>query len=172
MAEPYIGEIRMAGFRFAPAGWALCDGSLQPISGNEALFQLIGTTYGGDGQSTFALPNLQSRVPIHMGTGPGLTARVLGETGGSETVTVTTAQLPAHKHTAQAQLAAGNQQGPGGNVWATSTLNLYGTTAAPDATMNAACLGATGGNQPHENMLPFVCVNFIISLFGIFPSQN
>lgn len=172
MSEPFIGEIRMAGFNYAPVGWAFCNGALMPISGNEALFQLIGTTYGGDGQSTFALPDLRGRVPIHMGTGSGLTSRVLGESGGSESVTLTTQQIPSHNHTVQGQPAAGNQQGPGGNLWASSTLSNFSTVSPPNATMNANALANSGGNIPHDNMLPFQAVNFIIALFGIFPSQN
>ena len=136
MAQPYVGEIRLFAGTFAPAGWMLCDGQLLPISENETLFNLIGTTYGGDGQTTFAVPNLCGRTPIHMGQGAGLSNRVIGENGGTETVTVTTQQIPTHTHFAQAQLAAANHQGPGGNVWATSTLNLYGTAAGPNATMN------------------------------------
>ena len=172
MSSPYIGEIRMAGFNFAPEGWALCDGALQSISENPALFQLIGTTYGGDGQSTFALPDLQAVCRFIWGRDPASVSESLAETGGTEAVTVITQQLPVHNHLALAQPAASNQQGPGGNVWATSTLNLYGTTTPPDAAMNGSSLSPSGGSQPHDNMLPFLCVNFIISLFGIFPSQG
>ena len=171
MSQPFIGEIRMVGFNFAPQGWAFCDGSLVAISDNSTLFNLIGTTYGGDGQNTFALPDLRSRVPIHMGAGSGLSNRVLGQNGGTETVTLATAQLPSHNHIALAQPQSGNQVAPAGNDWAASTLNQY-LAAAPNATMNAAALGPTGGSQPHENMLPFLTINFIISLFGIYPSPN
>ena len=173
MGQPFVGEIRMVGFSFAPAGWAFCNGQLMPISENETLFTLIGTTYGGDGQSTFALPNLQGRMPVHQGTGSGLPTRTIGEAAGVESVTLISGQLPLHTHVALAQTASGNQPTPGGNIWASSTLNEYaGPALAPNATMNAGNLLSAGGNQPHENMSPFLTVNFVISLFGIFPSQN
>jgi microcystin-dependent protein len=156
---------------FAPAGWAFCNGALLPISENEVLFTLIGTTYGGDGQSTFALPNLQSRVPIHAGTGGG-GSYVLAETGGAETVTLTTSQIPAHSHVPQANSGAGTQSSPAGNVWASSALGEFDDTHTVDKTMAAAALGSAGGSQPHENMSPFLVVNFILSLFGVFPSQS
>jgi microcystin-dependent protein len=166
MSSPFIGEIRMFGGNFAPVGWAFCNGALIPISENDALFNLIGTTYGGDGQSTFALPNLQSRVPIHVG--PGF---ALGQSGGVETVTLTTPQIPAHSHVPHAQSGSGNQSTPANGVWATSTLNSYSTNP-PTTAMAAATIGQSGGSQPHDNMLPFLAVNFILSLFGIFPSQT
>lgn len=151
---------------FAPAGWAFCNGALVPIDQNPTLFQLIGTTYGGDGQNNFALPNLQSRVPVHVG--PGF---ALGQSGGAETVTLTTSQIPAHSHVPQGA-AAGGQNSPPGNVWGKSaTINLFASGPASLA-MNPAAIGAAGGGQPHDNMLPFLVVNFIISLFGIFPSQT
>jgi microcystin-dependent protein len=151
---------------FAPVGWMLCQGQLLPISQYETLFNLIGTTYGGDGQSTFALPNLQSRVPIHQG--PGF---VIGQAAGEETVTLTTNQIPSHSHVALAYNGNGNQAGPGGGVWASSNLNQF-TATAPSTQMSAQLIGSSGGSQPHDNMLPFLVVNFIISLFGVFPSQN
>jgi microcystin-dependent protein len=168
MSSPYIGEIRMFGGNFAPAGWAFCNGALIPISENDALFNLIGTTYGGDGQNTFALPNLQSRVPVHVG--PGF---ALGQSGGVESVTLTTSQIPAHSHVPQANSNAGSQVSPAGGVWAVSnpSLNQY-SALAPNATLNPAALGSSGGSQPHDNMLPFLTINFILSLFGIFPSQT
>ena len=172
MSTPFIGEIRMVGFNFAPVGWAFCNGAILAISQNDALFALIGTTYGGDGQTTFALPNLCSRVPTHMGQGAGLSNRMLGEMGGTEMVTLTTQQIPAHNHGALAQPASANQLGAAGNDWATSTLNLYGTAGPPNAAMNAGCLAPAGGSQPHDNMLPFQCINFVIALEGIFPPQN
>ena len=156
----------MFGGSFAPVGWALCDGQSIPISENEVLFQLIGTTYGGDGQSSYNLPNLQSRVPVHQG--PGFT---IGQTGGAETVTLTTAQIPSHTHTVVASTGQGTASSPSGNVWAESPLNNYSATA-PTSGMNAAAIGTSGGSQPHDNMSPYLVVNFIISLFGIFPSQN
>src|SRR6266478_7206977 len=160
MGSPYVGEIRMFAGNFAPAGWMLCQGQLLPISENETLFNLIGTTYGGDGQSTFALPNLQSRVPVHVGNG-----FQLAEAGGAETVTLTTSQIPAHSHVPQCQSGNGSQ-GPQNGVWAKSATNqnLY-QTAAPGAAMNAGAIGPTGGSQPHDNMIPFLCINFILSLF-------
>src|SRR5882672_5306637 len=167
MSQPYVGEIRMFGGNFAPAGWAMCNGQLMPISENETLFNLIGTTYGGDGQETFALPNLQSRVPIHVG--PGF---ALGQSGGTESVTLTTNQIPAHSHVPQAFATSGNQNSPANGVWALSSSgSLYGDTA-PSVTMAAAALGSSGGSQPHDNMIPFLAVNFILSLFGVFPSQT
>jgi microcystin-dependent protein len=168
MSSPFIGEIRMFGGNFAPAGWAFCNGALMPIAENDALFQLIGTTYGGDGQTTFALPDLQSRIPIHVG--PGF---VLAQTGGTETVTLTTNQIPAHSHVPQANSAPGTQTGPGNGIWASTSpsLNQYSTNA-PTLNMDPAAIGQTGGSQPHDNMVPFLAINFILSLFGIFPSQT
>ena len=169
MSNPFVGEIRMFGGNFAPAGWMLCQGQLLPISENETLFNLIGTTYGGDGQSTFALPNLQSRIPIHAGTQGGITY-ILSEMAGTETVTLTTQQIPNHSHVPQGQSGNGSAA-PGNSVWAASaTQNIY-TDVAPAANMNAAAISLTGGSQPHNNMMPFLAINFIISLFGIFPSQ-
>lgn len=166
MSSPFIGEIRMFAGNFAPVGWAFCNGALIPISENDALFNLIGTTYGGDGQETFALPNLQSRVPIHVG--PGF---ALGQAGGAEAVTLTVNQMPAHSHVPLAQTGAGSLSNPGAAVWATSSLNEF-STAAPTVNMAPAALGSSGGSQPHDNMVPFLAVNFILSLFGVFPSQT
>ena len=169
MGTPFVGEIRMFAGNFAPAGWMFCQGQLLPISENETLFNLIGTTYGGDGQSTFALPNLSSRVPIHQGSG-----FTLGDAAGAESVTLTTSQIPAHTHVPQASTSSvspPNVSDPTGAVWAQSVLNDY-STAAPSQAMNAAAIGSSGGSQPHDNMIPFLVVNFIISLFGIFPSQT
>ncbi len=164
--DPYIGEIRMFAGNFAPADWALCDGSLLPISQYDALFSLIGTTYGGDGQTTFALPNLLGRVPVHQTTG-----FALGQTAGSEEVTLTQAQLPSHSHIPQAARTNQGVNAPGGKVWAASpTYSEYGPT--PDSSMGAQALASTGGGQPHDNMVPFLAVNFIMALFGIYPSQN
>ena len=166
MSSPYIGEIRMFAGNFAPAGWAFCDGSLMPISENETLFNLIGTTYGGDGQSTFALPDLRSRVPVHMGTG-----FTLAQIGGEEMVTLTVNQIPAHSHVPQANSGIGAQTSPAGNVWANSA-NLPYSSNAPVAALDPHAISMDGGSQPHDNMLPFLAVNFILSLFGIFPSQT
>jgi microcystin-dependent protein len=152
---------------FAPAGWAFCNGALIAIDQNPTLFQLIGTTYGGDGQNNFALPNLQSRVPVHMG--PGF---AIGQSGGAETVTLTTSTIPAHSHVAQAQTAAGTQTSPSGNVWAFSALGEFDLGDPPDSTMDPNALGSVGGSQPHDNMVPYLVINFILSLFGVFPSQS
>jgi len=166
MANPFVGEIRMFGGNFAPSGWAFCNGALLPIAENEVLYTLMGTTYGGDGLSTFALPNLQSRIPIHVG--PGF---VLGQTGGQETVTLTNNQIPVHSHIPQANSGPGNQASPANGVWAQSTLGQY-SSAVPSVNMDPSTMSVVGGSQPHDNMMPFLAVNFIISLFGIFPSQN
>lgn len=172
MAVPYIGEIKMFAGNFAPNGWLFCSGQLLPISENDALFSIIGTTYGGDGQETFALPNLQSRVPVHMGTGSSGTTYQIGESAGTEEVTLTVQQIPNHTHAPLASNAGGSDS-PGGNYWATSTTGKpYVTPGGVYVAMNAGTIGApVGGSQPHENMIPFLGLNYIISLFGIFPSQ-
>ena len=167
MSSPYIGEIRMFGGNFAPQGWAFCNGQLLPISQYDTLFILIGTTYGGDGQTTFALPNLQSRVPVH--AGPGF---ALGQAGGTESVTLTASQIPAHTHTLNADENSGTQLGPANNVLAQTQNPLMYRTIAPTLAMNGSSVQPAGGSQPHDNMLPFVAVNFIISLFGIYPTQS
>jgi len=167
MAQPYVGEIRMFGGNFAPAGWMFCEGQLLPISENETLFQLIGTTYGGDGQSTFALPDLRGRCPIHQGQG-----FILAETGGVEEVTLTVSQIPAHSHPFLGSTATGTQPAPVGNVPAASNVvSIYAATDPPN-NMWVQMVQPTGGSQPHSNMQPYLCVDFIISLFGIFPSQT
>lgn len=168
MSSPFVGEIRMFAGNFAPVGWALCQGQLLPISENPTLFQLIGTTYGGDGQNTFALPDLQSRVPVHVG--PGF---ALGQAAGAESVTLTVSQIPAHSHVPLCLSAAGNQDSPSGAIWADATGTTVYSNAAPSAseTLASAAIGSAGGSQPHDNMIPFLVVNFIISLFGVFPSQ-
>ncbi|HEY0314619.1 MAG TPA: tail fiber protein [Allosphingosinicella sp.] len=173
MAQPYVGEIRMFAGNFAPAGWMFCEGQLLPISEEEVLFNLIGTTYGGDGQSTFALPNMQSRLPIHNGTRNGITYQ-LAEAAGVEQVTLTTQQIPSHTHPLIASTDGGTQPAPGGGVTAAlSPVSLYKPNVTPPtAAMNAAAIAPDGGSQPHDNMQPYLCVNFIISLFGIFPSQT
>lgn len=173
MSQPFIGEIRMFGGNFAPAGWAFCNGQPMPIAENEALFQLIGTTYGGDGQETFNLPNLQSRVPIHQGQGPGTSSYSLGESGGVESITLTTNQIPIHTHAALCSAVGGNSSNPAGGAWAVSDTTQY-ANAAPDTQMGNPPIpaGSAGGSQPHDNMIPFLCISYIISLFGIFPSPN
>jgi len=166
MAQPYVGEIRMFGGNFAPAGWMFCEGQLLPISENETLFQLIGTTYGGDGQSTFGLPDLRGRIPIHQGNGI-----ILAETGGAEEITLTSAQIPAHSHSLLASTGAGGPN-PAGSVLATSTaVDMYRESTA-SAAMAPSSIGPVGGSQPHTNFQPYLCVDFIISLFGIFPSPT
>jgi len=168
MSSPFIGEIRMFAGNFAPVGWAFCNGALIPISENDALFNLIGTTYGGDGQTTFALPNLQSRVPVHVG--PGF---ALGQSGGAESVTLTTSQIPAHSHVPQSFSTGGNQNTPASGVWALSSAgSAYAANTAPTLAMSTDACGLAGGSQPHDNMVPFLVINFILSLFGIFPSQT
>jgi microcystin-dependent protein len=174
MAQPYVGEIRMFAGNFAPAGWMFCSGQTLPISENEVLFQLIGTTYGGDGESTFVLPNLQSRIPIHMGNAPGGTTYQIGEMAGVESVTLTTQQIPSHSHGFVASTSTGTGNNPGGNMLdqTSGTIFMYIDGQGPDGTMAANSITPTGGSQPHTNIQPFLCVNFIISLFGIFPSQT
>lgn len=172
MSLPYIGEIRMFAGNFAPNGWAFCDGQLVPISENDALFTLIGTTYGGDGETTFALPDLRSRVPVHAGQGPGLSGYVMGESGGTEQVTLTASQLPGHTHVPTASSDAATASGPAGRVWAASA--NYRAFAPPQGAgataLSPGALAPAGGSQPHDNMLPYQAVSFIISLFGIFPT--
>jgi len=167
MAQPYVGEIRMFAGNFAPAGWLFCDGQLLPISENETLFQLIGTTYGGDGQSTFALPDLRGRVPVHQGNG-----LILAESGGVEEVTLTVNQIPAHSHPQLASAGPGSANNPGGNVTGESAAVKVYVSEAPTAGLNAAAVATVGGSQPHTNFQPYLCVDFIISLFGIFPSPT
>ncbi len=174
MGTPYVGEIRMFGGNFAPVGWMFCAGQLLPISENEVLFQLIGTTYGGDGQETFQLPDLRGRVPLHQGQGSGLANRVIGEQGGVETVTLSAAQIPQHTHSLLASGNVGGSSGPSGRVLAQlppATVELY-AEEAPNASLANTSLSPAGGSQPHENRQPFLCVNFIISLFGVFPSPT
>jgi microcystin-dependent protein len=170
MADPYVGEVRLFAGNFAPLGWALCQGQQLAISQNEVLFQLIGTTYGGDGENTFALPDLRSRVPLHQGNGPGLSNRVIGQQGGSEQVTLTTGQMPAHTHAQRASKAAAQAAaGSSGSVLAAAAVNLYGN-GPPTTPMAAGGIASSGGGQPHENMAPFQAMNYIISLYGVFPS--
>jgi microcystin-dependent protein len=170
MSNPYIGEIRMFGGNFAPAGWAFCSGDTLDISQNDALFNLIGTTYGGDGQQTFNLPDLRGRVPVHQGQSPGTSNYILGQNGGTESVTLTTNQMPAHNHPFTASSANGTQGSPTDGIPASNTQNQYSAANAVQP-MKAGLIPSTGGSQPHDNMMPFLVINFIISLFGIFPSQ-
>lgn len=166
MAQPYVGEIRIFAGNFAPAGWMFCEGQLLPISENETLFNLIGTTYGGDGQSTFALPDLRGRLPLHFGGG-----FTLAETGGAETITLTTSQIPAHGHPLSCVTGGVSVSNPQSALWASSDAAQYSTQAAT-VQMGDPPSGSTGGSQPHNNFQPYLCLDFIISLFGIFPSQT
>jgi microcystin-dependent protein len=166
MAQPYVGEIRMFAGNFPPVGWTFCEGQLLPISENETLFTLIGTTYGGDGQSTFGLPDLRGRIPIHQGNG-----FILAETGGAEEVTLTVNQIPAHSHAALGSTNTGTGTQPSNNVLSNlvgATNSAYGTDDPP-TNLAAQSVAAVGGSQPHTNFQPYLCVDFIISLFGIFP---
>jgi len=178
--EPFLGEIKMWGGNFAPRGFAFCNGQLLSIAQNTALFSLLGTTYGGDGQSTFALPNFQGRLPMHWGTGPGLTPKVLGEAAGEEDVTLLITEIPSHNHL----LNAGTGQSAGSGI-NTPTNNYNGVYTDPntgsaydtystvkDTVMNPMAVAPSGGNQPHDNMPPYLCVSFIIALEGIFPSRS
>jgi microcystin-dependent protein len=167
MGQPFVGEIRMFGGNFAPAGWMLCQGQQLAISENDVLFQLIGTTYGGDGQSTFNLPNLQGRLPMHQGSN-----FIMGQMAGAETVTLTTQQLPIHSHPMAASLNnAASSTVTGNVVGQVGATQIYREVPAASPMASQACT-PTGGSQPHDNMQPFLCINFIISLFGVFPSQT
>ena len=178
MSEPFIAQITMFGGNFAPRGWAFCDGQLLPIAQNSALFSLLGTTYGGDGRTSFGLPDLRGRVPMGPRNGPGLTPRTLGQKSGVENVTLTTPQIPSHSHvaTANAVAPAGNSNDANNNFWADDAGVSSGTyhTGPGNVTMNAGAvqIAAEGGGQSHTNVQPFVCVNFIIALTGLFPSRN
>jgi microcystin-dependent protein len=167
MAQPYVGEIRLFAGNFAPAGWMFCEGQLLPISENETLFNLIGTTYGGDGQSTFALPDMRGRIPIHMGGG-----FILAETGGVEAFNLTVSQIPSHSHPFLASGDTANSPNPATNVVARSSQEKIFLNANATVAMSNQFLGSVGGSQPHTNFQPYLCVDFIISLFGIFPSQT
>lgn len=167
MGQPYVGEIRMFAGTFAPLGWEFCDGALMPISENETLFNLIGTTYGGDGESTFARPDLRGRIPIHQGNG-----FILAETGGAEEITLTVNQIPNHGHAAIGVMSAGDQTSAGGALPASATTLTPYLNQAPDTAFNAASVGLTGGSEPHTNLQPYLCLNYIISLFGLYPQPT
>jgi microcystin-dependent protein len=173
MSNPFLAEIRIFTAGFAPKGWAMCDGQLMPISQNTALFSLLGTTYGGDGKSNFALPNLQGSSPMQAGQGPGLTLRDLGETGGEQTVTLLQTEMPAHSHIAQAT-GTSNSDSPANNVWASGQKGFGNVYAPPgnNVQMNPFALSISGGNLPHNNLQPFLGLNFIIALQGVFPARS
>jgi len=171
--DPFIGQIAIVGFNFAPRGWASCDGQLLSIAENTALFALLGTTYGGNGQTTFALPDLRGRVPIHRGEGPGLSNYSLGEIGGSQTITLTTAQLPAHSHSVNALTTDGNTSIPTGALPAgTKTLDPEYSNLTSNTAMSASMIGSTGGGQPVSIIQPYLTVHYIIALQGVFPPRN
>jgi microcystin-dependent protein len=171
--DPFVAEIRIFPFNFAPKGWAFCDGQILPISQNTALFSLLGTTYGGNGKSTFALPNMQGSVPMHPGQGPGLSLHDLGETGGSETVTLLQTEIPVHQHSMMASNADSNSQSPGSQLFAGGVggISFYGAPP-PTVQLDSGALAANGGNQPHNNMQPFLTLNFCIAMQGVFPPRT
>ncbi|MEO8507625.1 MAG: tail fiber protein [Betaproteobacteria bacterium] len=174
MAEPFLGQVIIGGFNFAPRGYATCDGQLLSISQNTALFSLLGTTFGGNGQTTFALPDLRGRAPLHMGQGPGLSDRTLGEVAGEETHQLINTEMPAHNHLLSTSNAGGALGTPSGNFLAASSSNqtaIYRPTADGSA-LNPQAIGGAGGSQPHNNMQPYLVMNFSIALQGIFPSRN
>jgi microcystin-dependent protein len=181
MSDPFVAEIRIFPFNFAPTGWAFCNGQLLPISQNTALFSLLGTTYGGDGKSTFALPNLQGNAPLQQGQGPGLSLYDLGEETGSQTETLLNTELPAHQHNFFVTSAQGNSESANGNQLGVGTsgtkaqnyvANLYSTSGPGNAIMSPQALSLTGGSQPHNNMMPFLTLNFCIAMQGIFPPRS
>ena len=172
MSEPFVGEIRMFAGNFAPRGWAFCDGQLLAVSQNDALFSLLGTIYGGDGRTTFGLPDLRGRIPIHAGHGPGLSERRLGAKGGEEKVTLTVNQLPSHTHTAEGSSGNGIDPNPQGNFQAASTVVDAYYDGPPDSNMAATSISKVGGSRSHTNLMPFLCVHFIIALVGIYPSRH
>ena len=173
-SEPCLGEVRIFAFNFAPRGWAFCDGQLLPIAQNTALFSLLGTIYGGDGRTTFALPDLRGRFAMHEGDGPGRTNRRLGASGGDETATLSVTQIPAHNHILRAQSGEGNQRSPGGHALAMEPANVTApySNVAPDASMVNTSIQNTGGGQAHSIMNPFLVLNFCIALQGLFPSRS
>jgi microcystin-dependent protein len=171
MADPFVAEIRIFAGNFPPKGWAFCNGQILPISQNTALFSLLGTTYGGNGQSTFALPNLQGSAAMHPGQGPGLSQRFLGEQAGTQSVTLLTTEMPIHNHNALPKSSLSNSQTPAGQAWAGSTLAKQYTSTAPNVTMNVQAIGITGSSFPHNNLQPYLVLNFIIALQGVYPPR-
>jgi microcystin-dependent protein len=170
--DPFVAEIRIFPFNFAPKGWAWCDGQLLPLSQNTALFSLLGTTYGGNGKSNFALPDLQGRAPMHPGQGPGLSLHDLGETGGSETVSLLESEIPSHSHSLNAVNVAANSKTPAGNGFARATANIYLAPPQPMVTMSDQAIAPAGGDQPHNNMQPYLTLYFNIALQGVFPPRT
>lgn len=171
MSEPFIGEIRMFAGSFAPRSWAFCDGQLLAINQNDALFSLLGTIYGGDGRTTFGLPDARGRIPVHAGTGPGLSQRRIGSKSGSEQVTLTTNELPAHTHPWQATNSPASSTSPAGKAPANALGDVYTSDFSPVG-MAGTAVSNTGGSQSHGNLQPFLCLNFIIALFGVYPSRS
>ena len=171
MADPFVAEIRIFPFNFAPKGWAFCNGQLMPISQNTALFSLLGTVYGGDGKSTFALPNLQGSAPMHPGQGPGLSLYDLGQSGGSETVTLLETEMPGHSHPVNARTSLGNQPTPVTFAWAGNQIAKQFVTSDPNSLMNLLAIGISGTSFPHNNLQPYLYFNFCIALQGVFPSR-
>ncbi len=177
MSNPFVAELRIVGFNFAPTGWALADGQILPLSQNTALFSLLGTTYGGDGKSNFALPNMQGRCSMHQGQGPGLSLHDLGETGGSDTVTLIQSQIPSHSHTVNAvSFPQADQTAAASNVLAETKTgpgnvgNIYSSSGG--AQLNPQCVGLAGGNLPHNNLMPYLTLNWVIALQGVYPPRN
>jgi microcystin-dependent protein len=179
MSSPFVAEIRIFACNFAPTGWAMCNGQLMPISQNTALFSLLGTTYGGDGKSTFALPNFQGSAPIQQGQGPGLSLYDIGQSGGSETVTLLSTEMPIHSHFVNADTANANSSSPAGNIYKAGfypgspggAIWSYTTATPPDAQLNPLTLSIVGGSLPHNNLMPYLTLNFCIALQGIFPAR-
>lgn len=172
MSDPFLGEIKMFGGNYAPQGYALCDGSVLPVSNNEALFSLIGATYGGNGQTEFGLPDFRGRIPVHQGQGTGLSNRVLGTLGGAENVTLIAAQLPSHTHPMQGSSNAATSLDPNGNVFGVATANAYDQTPENPVSIAPASVSVEGGNQSHPNVMPFQCINFIIAILGEYPTRS
>lgn len=176
MTDPFVAEIRMFAGNFAPSGWALCNGQLMPISQNTALFSLLGTMYGGDGKSTFGLPNLMGAAPMQQGQGPGLSQRFQGEMAGEPAVTLLSSEMPTHSHLPSTSSTPGTTGSPTNDIWASAAYGkgaqLLYSADVPNTTMSPAAIGVTGGSQPHNNMPPYLCVTFIIALQGIFPARS
>jgi microcystin-dependent protein len=173
MADPFVAEIRIFPFNFAPKGWAFCDGQILPISQNTALFSLLGTTYGGDGKSNFALPDMQGNAPMHPGQGPGLSLHDLGETGGSQTVSLLESEIPSHSHSVSASAVDGTAKSPSGQKVASGVgVNMYATAPSPMTNLNFMAISPAGGDQPHNNMQPYLTLSFCIALQGVFPPRT